>query len=94
MASFPEENHDLFNQGKSTGSGLFDLGDEASDGHGSACLDEPWFFERCHLEVVLTLMNQWLALQARQVRPCKFLMWKRSMVIWTEHGTPWNHRQR
>ena len=40
MTSFPEENHDLFNQGKSTGSGLFDLGDEASDGHGSACLDD------------------------------------------------------
>ena len=40
MTSFPEEDHDLFNQGKSTGSGLFGLGDEASDGHGSACLDD------------------------------------------------------
>ena len=37
MASFPEENHDLFNQGNSTGSGLF--GDVASEGQCSAFLD-------------------------------------------------------
>ena len=38
MAFFQKEDHDLFNQGKSTGSGLF--GDEASEGHRVAFLDE------------------------------------------------------
>ena len=38
MASFPEEDHDLFYQGNSTGSGV--LCDEASEGHCSAFLDE------------------------------------------------------
>ena len=80
MASLSGMDLDLFYQGKSTGSGLFDL--EASEGNGSELLDENGLaFSDCAPESPLDPDRAFFFLQVLHWRSCKFLMWKHSMVI-------------
>ena len=94
MTSFPEEDHDLFTRGILRGLVcLVSVMKLQKDMVQRVWMILVLVFRTCHLRVTLTLMDQWLALQARHGRPCMFLMSMHSMVIWTEHGTPWIHRQ-